>query len=218
MRNYQIADHKALQTSRTTKKLFYRYVSDFTEFDSELNADFSVQWQQATTNAENEPTDEAIMDQMQGMTAAVATQSLNCIEAAEDARYYLKKAYVGDERKEMLKEFGFGTLQKVRHNAPHLIVWTLVLHNRVEKYKAPLMEKGMTQAHIDNIEAQAQKLITAEFAQEVFKRERLAITRKRISVFNNMWSYIETVIEAATIVYNGNEQMLGVFDIKGDTN
>ena len=210
-RPYDTRDNDALMDSRIYRKVFLDKINDFTAFDATLDATFAEDWKAANDLAEHQPSDETIRDIQQQHTDEVKTREKDCIRSVNDVRYYLSLAFPNNKDKP--KEFGLHKLNKARHSTSPFITWMKVLHNRAVKHQTELSAVGMPAASIDTILANAQALDTAETAQEVYKLERIAITRERIRVHGVMWEYVTRVAAAAEIVFEAQPEIREVFKI-----
>jgi len=131
---------------------------------------------------------------------------------AEGIRYYVEKAFPKDQ--EMLKEFGFAQWRAVRYKQQSVIIWMLVLHNRAKKYETELLAEGLSAAAIAGVEAQAQAPQAAEVQQEAFKRERLATTRRRVRLQNELTALAQRVSQAARLIWPDEPEKAGLFKVE----
>ena len=208
-RIYKIENAELLSESNKLHKHFTNRLADFTAFNANMNAAFATAWEEATAEAAKIPTDETLLDQLQGYTDKVKKQVDNCLSAANSVRYYVKEAF--PKNRQMLQEFDFSALNTFRHSSIKLYLWMLVLHNRTVKYKPELLAAAMPEASIDALPGKAQNLLDADVAQETFKRERTAFTSKRYAAHNNVWRILSRVSRAAAIVFGQDEEQRQLF-------
>jgi len=187
------------------------HLSDFSDFDPDFNATYLADMEAAIEAAQGFPSDETVMDQLQHYSSLVKEEIDKCLKVANDLRYYVGKAFPNDVT--TLGEFGYKEIHRVRYRTASMIFWMKMLHNRAVKYQTQLTGSGMAAGDIAALLTRVQKLEEAEMAQEIFKRERPQTTRQRAKVYNEMWSYVTRILNAAAAIYAGDAIMLQVFTV-----
>jgi hypothetical protein len=218
-RLFDIDDALLMQRSRTLRQHFINNLAAFTALDADLNNTFADNWLLAIEECENCPTDETMNDELRDRTLTLEKGRSDCLEAANDLKYYVEKAFPGtdeqpDLTKSMLREFGFTERAQVRQKSMELIAWLLVMGKMAQdEYPAELAAVNMPAAVLTTISQTAEALLEAKMKQELFKRQILRTTRLRIVQLNALYKFYTTVHLAAQSVFKDDDERRALFNL-----
>jgi len=116
-----------------------------------------------------------------------------------DVKYFAQKTFpnsVGTQN-----EFGINDYDKARRNAPQMVQFLDEMSKACVKYQTQLLANGCNAAAIAEIQTIRTELLTANSAQEVFKKQRPKLTEDRIIILNTCYSFVTQVNQAAQMVF-----------------
>lgn len=199
IRPYVVSDAFALQYAKTLRGLFIADQAAFINRDPSFGTPYEMDWDAAITDAENQPSDNTIEDQLAQKTADVEEQMELCRNNFQDAKPFIKKAF--PNKPATWEEFGFEDYDKVRKDQAEMIQFMKNFHSAAVKYTAQLITINFTQVMIDEIETRRAALNNTNNIQEQFKKERLSITETRITKLKAMWNFCQTVCETGKLIF-----------------
>ncbi len=206
-------DSEAIETASVMLQHYQDHEADFTAFDAQFGPAWQSAWQQAIDLAVQQPTDEKILDELNQLTGKVDEESEAGLNALDDLKYYVQKAFGADSPQ--LKTLNFGHPSNLKRTPSRLVVKLLVAHALAQQWQADLTAAGMTAAQISNLQTRADELLDAEKEQELFKRQRVLRTAQRVRALNDMWSYVRQVMDAAAIIYREQPEVKKLFGGRG---
>jgi len=214
MRNrlYNIDDALLIQRLRTIRLHFIKYLTQFSNFDPDLNATFAADWMQSIEACEQHPTDETTLKQQEHHTWELENAIKEGFSAANDLEFYVLKAFP-DDKESYLEEFGFNERKKARYRTLNLLIWLEVMKKVAADYTTELNAVNMPATILPNLESKQQNAVQKEIQQEYDKRIRKRLLRQRIKKFNKLYSFFTTVYNAAQNVFEGEEEEKGLFNL-----
>jgi hypothetical protein len=198
-RNFVGSDAYMVEQSDIGKALLEQNLTDFTNFDSTINARFVTAFTAKIDAAFTVVKDSAALSPQLQATQTVTEIMQQARDAYNDLMYFVtKKAFKGNQL--VIKEFNakYGTANR---SQPTFIAFLETLHGTADKYKTTLLASGCKQALIDSIGTIATHLRNSNTEQEVIKRGRPALTADRILVLNNCYDTLMTIYAAAQQLY-----------------
>jgi len=211
-RLFKLTDSEAIQAASVMLEHYKKHAADFTAFDSQFDAAWQSAWQQAIEDAVHQPTDEKTLDELYRLTGIVDQKADAALNALDDLKYYVQKAYGADSPQ--LRTLHFGHPSNLKREPSRLVVKLLVAHDLAQQWQADLTAAGMPAALLNDLQARADELLNAEKEQELFKRQRVLRTAQRIHALNAMWSYVRQVSDAAAIIFRDREELRGLFVVR----
>lgn len=174
----------------------------FVSYDPDFGGTFEADWLADIEAAEQEPTDEAVVDQQEGLTAAVEQIMDECRHKFQSSKRFIEKAF--PDNKPVHNEFGYDNYDTARQVQTKMIFFMENFHRVAEKYKTKLIAENYTQAHIDEIETLHDQLHDANEAQEAAKEGRPVVTQDRIITINKPWDTAVDVSRAAKAIFHND--------------
>ena len=197
-----VSQSRQLEISNNMRQSFNNDVAAFTAFDPELNADYSEQLGLQITTVEAIPADYMLLGQQMQKTQKVITFSNAAIAAVRTIRYYVEKAFPGEDLH--LYEFGYPELNKVINTQSKLILFLKNFVVTLNKYKAELLLKGLSQTTIDDIIHLTTDVETANIQQEQAKKARYVATGNRVKAYDELWKLIAAIAKAGKIIFEND--------------
>ena len=198
-RPYDVFDAYALQSGKTLRGLFIADQATFLARDPSFGNPYEMNWDAAITDAENQPSDNTIEDQLAQKTDDVEEQMELCRNNFQDAKPFIKKAF--PNKPATWNEFGFEDYNTVRKDQAEMLQFMKNFHSTAVKYSAQLIAVNFTQVMIDEIETRRAALNTTNNIQEQFKKERLSITETRVTKLKTAWNFCQTVCETGKLIF-----------------
>lgn len=202
-RNYgNMSDVDMLEFAQTILGQFINDKADFVAYDPDFDDPFEPDWQAAIVAAEQIPTDEALVDQLQGLTQTVEEKMDDCRHKFQSAKRFIEKAFPNNEP--VHNEFGYDNYDSARKSQTSMIQFMENFHRVAENYKTQLIAQNYTQMHIDEIETLRDELHSANEQQEAFKGGRPVLTQDRIITLNTSWNITVDVCRAGKDIFHDN--------------
>jgi hypothetical protein len=193
-----------LQDSRTTLAEFATDAATFKSFDADFDDAFAADWETAIANASNATTDDLVVAEQMGLTAAVEEKMEACRVHFQSAKYYIEKAF--PNKPALWKEFGYDNYLNARKSVEKMIVFMSVFNRVANKptYKILLVNAGYSEDNLNAILTKREELIDAKTDQEIGKNSREQITQNRIELLNQVWAFRTKVSKAAKYIFVSN--------------
>lgn len=203
-RLYVISDNEMLQDSKVCHVLFIDDLPAFQGFDPMFDAAFALNWKNAVSTAEVQPTDEVYRDQLQTKTQSVQEAMANCRAKYNEVKYYVRKAFPTNAG--VQQEFGLDNYDSVRKSDVLMRNFMIQLHKAADKYSAELTAPGINYSapQIADIMLLADALDVQNIDQDKFKEEQQTATQNRITSMNNVWGFRTRVSEASKLIFAGD--------------
>lgn len=124
---------------------------------------------------------------------------------------YGQLAFPNDPGK--LKLFGQSQYNSARASHLKLPVLLRTMFAQVSKpeYKKALMDKGLTESQINNLETLAASIVIQDVAQEKAKNERSLSASDRIAAMNAVWEKMSLVCMCAKMVFQNDAARYNLF-------
>jgi hypothetical protein len=182
-----------------------------------INSAFAAQFKNAIDIADNMPSDESVLDLQQITTAQLYSQMQLARNAYNSLLTYVKLAF--PKRADVKELFGNKKYTAARFNLLKMKELLELAHAMAQKpeYKTPLINKGYTQADIDELAAIIQNLKAANLNQETAKAQRYTTTFNRIQACNSVYDYMQQINKASKVVFMNNYAMLQHFKLHKNT-
>ena len=203
-RDFRLSDSYMLQDSRTTLAEFATDAATFKSFDADFDDAFAADWETAIANASNATTDDLVVAEQMGLTAAVEEKMEACRVHFQSAKYYIEKAF--PNKPALWKEFGYDNYLNARKSVEKMIVFMSVFNRVANKptYKILLVNAGYSEDNLNAILTKREELIDAKTDQEIGKNSREQITQNRIELLNQVWAFRTKVSKAAKYIFVSN--------------
>ena len=202
IRNYKGSDAFMTQSARVTYDLFVLGMTQFTTFDSTLNAIYAAGYLINIEKAETIVRDSVILGRQ--MTTSENVYSILDLGRSKymEIKYFVQKTFPDSFGTQ--EEFGFEDYPKARRNQVMMGELLLEMHGVCEKYKIPLLAAGYNQPAIDAILPLREDLIQKNTTQKMTQKLRPKLTEDRINLLNNCYSDMMSIMAAAQLVYAGD--------------
>ena len=173
--------------------------TDFINFSDKYNDPYGDNLLAKITAAGNVPSDEKVVDVIEGLTAAVET-------SMETARIELQKlfnfvGYAFPKDSAKLFEAGKNFYEEARKVPSRMILLLGAAKDFADTYAVRLADKGYSAAMAAVIVGAKTALNDAVNAQSKAKRERPSKTRHRRMLINDMYDTVRDLCEDAKIIY-----------------
>ena len=131
----------------------------------------------------------------------------------DDLFKFVAVIYSSDRKK--LRMFGKNKMAIARNNIPEMI--TLLKHAHAcasdNPYKNDLLNRGYTQAEIDNLQTVAATLSNQHSQHDTGQTNRPVSTTERIALLNTAFEHLTTINKCARVVFLDNPQKIKLFKI-----
>ncbi|MEI6696765.1 MAG: carboxypeptidase-like regulatory domain-containing protein [Bacteroidota bacterium] len=194
-----ISQPRQLEISKTIHQSFNNDIAKFTAFDPDLNASYSAQISLKISEVEGIPADYVLVAMQMQETQKVIKYSNAAISDVRTIRYYVEKAFPGDYLH--LYEFGYPELKKVINTQSKLILFLKNFSVTLNKYKAELLQKGLSQTTFDEMIHLTTDLDTASVQQEQAKKARYIATGSRVKAYDELWKLTATIAKAGKLIF-----------------
>lgn len=201
-RNYSMPDADMLVFVQKILGQFKDDKADFENYDHDFAHSFESDWEAAITAAGKLPTDEAIVDQQEGLTKALEDKMDECRHKFQSSKRFIEKAFPNNQP--VWNEFGYDNYDSARQVQSKMIRFMENFHRVAENYKNELIASNYTQADIDEIKTLHDELHTANTKQEAAKGGRPVATQDRIITLNKPWDVTVDVSRAGKDIYHDN--------------
>ncbi|MDI9363413.1 MAG: hypothetical protein QM541_00580 [Flavobacterium sp.] len=201
-RNFVGSDAYMAEQSDIGKALLEQNLTDFSNFDGTIDANFVSAFEVTINAALSVIKDSAVLSPQLVATQTVTEIMQQGRDAYNDLMYFVtKKAFKTNDL--VVKEFN-GNYGKASRTQPTFAAFLESLHSIAGKYKTQLLASGCKQQLIDSIGTIATNLRSSNTTQELIKRGRPTLTADRIVVLNNCYNTLMTVYAAAKQIYKNN--------------
>lgn len=200
IRNYSMADDEMFQFTGIMIGLFEGDKAAFIAYDPDFADPFQANWEADLEAAEAVPKDEAVVDELTGLSAKVEEAMDKCRHKFQSSKFFIEKAF--PKNGPVQNEFGYDDYDKVRQSHPKMTSFMENFHRVAEKYKEKLIAKNYTQEKIDEIKTMHNELKLADQKQEAAKKGRPVLTQDRIIILNKPWDTAVLVHKAANNIFH----------------
>lgn len=204
-----INDDDMLDEADTMIGLFNDDMTDFTNYDAELDSTFESAWQGKIDVARAKESDETVEDQISQLTDAVYDAWTKCKACFQDAKYFIEKAF--PDNAGMQHEFGYNDYDRMTQNQGKVFPFMNQFHSVAEREHVKMIAAGFPQTKIDDIENKGKAFHEAQKKQEQAKKRRVPLTQERIIAMNDVWHQIQRVNRASKSVYRDNYAKLQIY-------
>ncbi|WP_109830903.1 hypothetical protein [Reichenbachiella versicolor] len=198
-RNYNLSDDELVQYGYTVLEHLNSDLPDFTSMDADLNEDKRSDLAAKIEVALRDGGDEANKSEIGQKTETLLSEMSNARKLYNQLRYWVLKTY--PRSKAIQRQFGIGRFTKVSRNQTSLIGFFYELSETVKQYMTELTAAGATEAFLNEVIAQADKMKNAEVQQEVVKGNRTVSTAERIGRLNEIYDILREFNAAAEFTY-----------------
>lgn len=198
-RMYQGSDARLIETSRTIHALLMANLSEFTAFDTKLNAAFASQWNDLMDQCSSVESASLLISRQTQLTASVLDKMQEARKKFQMIKHFAGVAFNNDPK--VMNEFGATDFPVARRMQPYMIFFLNRLHTTAIKYKPELLTAGCTEALIDSIKSTHDELQNTNVTQESYIKSRPVLTAQRLEMMNECYKMLQRVISAAKVVY-----------------
>lgn len=202
-RKFKIQDDVLFQYTQVMLRFYTRDVNEFEGFDSQLDAQKAVYFQQLVDETIL-MTDDQIRAKQGYYTKLLVKQVKTCDTLFRRLRYFIKKAFRNKPANQ--HEFGLHLYNRVKNNHAKFNDFMKLVAESTHKYQQVLEQSGAYQSFLDELIAETDKLGKAYHNQQRFKLNRKQITAERIKNLNEIWEFIQQVNEAAGFLFEHKPQ------------
>lgn len=117
-------------------------------------------------------------------------------------RYFVEKKF--NDRKGIQDEFGFKTYQTSTRSQVKFIEFMLRMAKTTLKYGDQLMQSGVSETVLNEIQTLAQELTRVNTEQEAYKNTRKLSTVDRTQLYNQIYDELGHFSDAAAIVFSND--------------
>lgn len=201
-RKFQGSDAFMAENARTIYNLFVQDLAQFTAYNTRFTSAYAETFLAQINAADKVVTDASIVAKQ-----GVETQKV--INVMQQARriYNRVKSHAqwafADVSPAIVKEFTSG-YKAASTNQPKMLVFLETLENTVRAHLEDLTDSakgGMPPNILDDLVAIKEQLKTSNVNQEVYKKQRLAITEERIVTLNSCYQSLMQVNNTAQLVF-----------------
>jgi len=192
---------------------FLNNKSDFIDFSDKYNDPYCDNLLAKITAAENVPSDEKVVDVIEGLTAVVKT-------SMETARIELQKlfnfvGYAFPKDSAKFHEVGKNFYEEARKVPSRMLLLLDTAKDFADKYAVQLADKGYSAVMAAEIGGAKTALKDAVNEQRKAKRERPSKTRHRRMLMNDMYDTVRDLCEDAKIIYVNDYAKYNLYLIPG---
>lgn len=203
VRAYTGSDSYMIQQSGIIKELVEQALPVFAAFDSTVNAAFIAAFDAAIAAALGTLPDAVIIDQQVQKSELVKAAMAQGREKYQDIMYFVTRKAFKNNRP-VWNEFGYNDYEKDSRSQARFYKFLMAFHQVAQKYNTELITAGCQQAAIDEILLIAQTIEGSDLSQELFKRGRPVLSKDRIVILNECYSFTIQCIALAQRVYKND--------------
>ena len=212
-RIYTMGDDPMLERAQVFHDQLDGELANFTARFPWLDGPWLTSFQADLTAADAFPKDESVTLDIKVLTGDVTASMQQGYAALLTLGGYAKLAYPRDSARERV--FGQQYWADVREN-------TLKLQEALElafakadnaSYKPDLLDKGYTQAEIDQLDSLASDLQTKNGLQEAMKVGRHVTKVDRIALLNGVWEHMRTINICASVVWAADAERMEQYQL-----
>lgn len=212
-RMYKIKDDKLLVLAAVARDYYIQYKMFFNSFNKVM---FTEEYQDSVlgvkiSEANATMSDAFIVKTQAKETADVEKAKMALLRLLKILRLIVKDRF--DNKTEVLNEFLLANLSTIAQNADSLIAFTKDALVRVDKYKTELMESGLDDTLLTNINNALEDLDSQRREQVEVIRSRPGITQDRINKMNALWKELVKLNESAEVIFEENPEVRVLFDL-----
>jgi len=201
-REYGIEDLDMLTKAQAIHNLFVNDKSIFISYITTFEDPYAVNFQTAINTADDIPSDREIVEDIGIMTEQMNDMMEDCRNLLQELYMYVKICFPDSPAR--MKKFGQGEDYSKAYQSytkmRELMDKAYRSANSPE-YKSQLIDKGYTQAKINNLQTKTNELDTLIGNYEEAKSDRLIITEDRIKSMNIVWNYMKTISDSSKIIF-----------------
>lgn len=210
-RKFTITDGRLIEHGTTVASFLPEDLEDFSAFDSTFGHPF-VDKLKAGIEAFNQmKQDDVVIDEQSQFTDEVNEKMAKCNEAYKTVAFFVRKAFDGNDS--IQNQFGMNDIREARDNQPKMIQFMGSLAKTAARYKDQLVESGINPKVIDTLPQLYEELSEANNRQEMFKKERSAITQERVEGLNDLYDMLLYVSNMARIIYADDPAQLNKYTL-----
>lgn len=212
-RKSTINDDALITLAGVIRSHYIKYKMFFTSFDS---VNYTENYEDtvlaaSTTEAKGVLSDDFFVQGQAKETNDMINATSDLHRALGVLHYYVKIRF--GENKAILREILLPKKGKKYRNADFLIGYTKDTLVKVEKYKVELVQAGLTDAIIENIENASNVLDNQRREQVEVIHSRSVTTNDRIEKINKLWKELKKLEAAARIVFFNNPEIRDLFEL-----
>lgn len=194
-----ISQARQLEIVKNMKQCFINDNDKFKAFDPELDLSYVAIIQTQIEAVEAISPDYVLRALQMQETQNVIKVSNAAIANIRNIKYFVERAFPDDPLR--LYEFGFPELRKVVNSQTKLIPFLKSFAVSVNKYKAELTTKGLSQEAIEQCNQIAIDLDQANIQQQQAKKARYIATGNRVKAYDQLWQLIGNVAKAGKLIF-----------------
>lgn len=213
IRKSNITDDALRTLAGVVRSDFMKYKMFFTTFDPKrFTDDYEDRvLAELITRSQNIMSDEFFLTSQAKETADKDEATEELRRALKVLEYYVNARF--GHNKAMLDEFLLSHVNKIFRNADILIGFTKDTLVKVETYKTELLEAGLTEELIANIETALDNLNRERREQVDTIRKRKLKTTERVDTINSLWKVLTHLQDAARILFYNNPEIRELFEL-----
>lgn len=213
-RKYNVPDADCMAEGLAVREIYLADEALFAAFDAvRFNAAFKTDWQDALADAAAHQTAETRLDQQKQETEDVLQAMATGRQCYAMVKYFAQKAY--GTKPNLANKIGLNNYDTAHADQHEFALFLKNMHTQCNsaELKPLLLAEGMTQVHIDSIEAAYIALRDEEKEQGAFIKTSASATDDRITVYNRAYQHWQHVAEASKVVFYGNPTKLNEYKL-----
>ena len=212
-RDFSMGDDAMLERAQLFHDTLNGELADFTARFPWLDAAWLTALETDIASADQFPKDDSLLLDQKVLTGDVGTTMRRGYSALQDLGMYAKLAFPDDVARQRV--FGQQLWNDAYDNTLKLQEALELAYNKADDaaYKTPLLDKGYTQAEIDELNTMARDLQFKNGLQESAKAGRAVSRHDRIMLHNIVWGHMRTINTCAQIVWREDADRLGQYQL-----
>lgn len=209
-RRYDIGDPEMLAAARRFYSRLAKLILRFFNFDPEaFPPEYLEMFKTVIQNASDISSDQVYIDMQAKETQDVIQKMKECLDALRFNRYYVKKAFDGDQCR--VDQFGYNDLAEARKNVDKLIRLMRDFVTQNEKYRDKLTAAGMPQERQERMSELHQELIKEANEQDDMIDLRHEKALDRVDALNEVWDHMVVINDVAGYIFYEEPELLELF-------
>ncbi len=201
-RKFNVSNSELYEFTGTVLYYLEEDLDKFKLFDPDLNETKKGIIATLYNQSLNRPTDQEEKARITQKTLEFQQLKDRSREVISQVRYFVEKKF--NDRKAIQDEFGFKTYQKATQSQAKLIEFMLRLAKSTQKYEEELIQRGVSESIIQEMQNIAQELTRVNTEQEAYKNTRKLSTIDRTELYNQIYNELGDFSDAAAIVFSND--------------
>jgi len=201
-RKFNVSNSELFEFTGTVLYHLEEDLDKFKLFDPDLNETKTGLIASLYNQSVSSPTDEEEKARITQKTVAFQQLKDRSRELIAQVRYFVEKKFT--DRKAIQDEFGFKSYQSSTRSQAKYIEFGLRLAKCTQKYKNELIQSGVSEGVIDELQSVALELTKVNTEQEAYKNTRKLSTIDRTELYNQIYNELGNFSDAAAIVFSND--------------